>query len=104
MSAQISTQVLDVFLISGDMCIRRTTPGIDFIKQKIETAIQKNEKIIFDWCKVKVMTVSFIDEIMPELIIKYGPEILEKNIEFNPELTGFLKDQLDNGVKSRVNT
>lgn len=100
----MSAQVLDIFLISGDMCIRRTTPGIDLIKKKIEIAIQKNEKIIFDWSKVKVMTVSFVDEIMPELIIKYGNEILEKNIEFNPPLTGFLKDQLDNGVKNRVNT
>jgi hypothetical protein len=96
--------ILDIFLISGDMCIRRTTPGISMIKEKIEITIQQNKKIIFDWSRVKVMTVSFIDEIMPELIIKYGKEILEKNIEFRPELTGFLKDQLDNGVNNRVNT
>ena len=88
--------------LGGEFCTRRTSVGIPKILALIEGAILKNENVICDWTEVKILTPSFIDEIIPQIIIKYGKPKYDQLVSFDPILTGFLADQVDRGVKNRT--
>jgi hypothetical protein len=87
--------------LGGEFCTRRTSEAIPRIKALIEKALLNNENIVCDWTGVKILTPSFIDEIIPELIIKYGATKIQKHVSFRPVLTGFLSHQVERGVKNR---
>ena len=87
--------------IGGEFCTRRTSDAIPKIKAMIEEALLKNENVVCDWTGVKILTPSFIDEIIPELTIRHGSIKIQKYVSFNPELTGFLSHQIERGVMNR---
>ncbi len=89
--------------IAGEFCTKRDNSGIPIIIEKIETALTKNENIVCNWEGVKILTPSFIDEIMPKLIIKYGREKIDRSLSFSPPLEGFLAHQIERGIINRTN-
>ena len=88
--------------LGGEFCTRRNSQALPQIKKLIEGSILKNESVICDWTGVKILTPSFIDEFMPELILKYGIEKINALVSFNPKLEGFLAHQIERGVKNRT--
>lgn len=87
--------------LGGEFCTRRTSEAIPKIVERIEKAISENSKVICDWNGVKILTPSFIDEIVPQIIIKYGKAKYDETVSFEPQLTGFLANQVVRGVVNR---
>jgi len=87
--------------LGGAFCTRRNSTAIPTIIAKIEEAIKANESVICDWNGVKILTPSFVDEIIPHLIIKYGEEKINSLVSFDPKLEGFLAEQILRGVNAR---
>jgi hypothetical protein len=85
----------------GEFCTRRSSPAIPIIISIIESCISKNENLEIDTTGVKLIGPSFIDEILPRLIIKYGSEKVLGIVTFSPPLEGYTKDQVTIGVKNR---
>jgi hypothetical protein len=93
--------VINFLELGGEFCSRRTSEAIPLIKAQIEKALQNHSDIVCDWTGVKILTPSFIDEIIPPLILIYGADRVQKHVSFKPELTGFLSHQVERGVKNR---
>ncbi|MFN8945133.1 MAG: hypothetical protein ACK5WZ_10995 [Pseudobdellovibrionaceae bacterium] len=85
----------------GEFCTSRKSPAIEKLREVIEKSIQSNTPIEILRDGVKVLTPSFIDELLPPLVIQYGEEQVMGIISFLPPLDGYLKEQLHRGVAAR---
>lgn len=88
--------------IGGEFCTRRTSPAIPIIISKIEECLKLSQKLLINTVGVKLVGPSFIDEILPALIIKYGSDAVLSTVTFDPPLEGFTKDQIEIGVRNRT--
>ena len=86
----------------GEFCTKRTSSAIPKIKNLIIECMNKNDVLEIDTEKVKLIGPSFIDEILPPLMIQYGSEVILKSVKFIPDLEGYTKDQIAIGVKNRI--
>ncbi|PIU01251.1 MAG: hypothetical protein COT74_01745 [Bdellovibrionales bacterium CG10_big_fil_rev_8_21_14_0_10_45_34] len=87
--------------IAGEFCTRRNMPALAEIKKILVEKLEKQEPVEISTAGVKILTPSFIDELIPDLINQYGEEKVTSLISFNPPLEGFLKEQISRGVKNR---
>lgn len=87
---------------SGEFCTNRKNEGLIRVIAELKKALQSEEKVIISSNGVKILTPSYIDELIPPLAIEFGVEKVEKMITFSPPLTGFLLEQLNRGVKNRT--
>lgn len=88
--------------IAGEFCTTRNSPGLPQIISILKDCLDRNENVEIELTGVKLLTPSFIDELIPPLIIKYGKEKIDQSIVFRPALVGFVKDQIDRGVQQRL--
>lgn len=86
----------------GEICNKRTLPGIQKIKEKIKQALDSNQNLTIDRTGVKVLTPSYIDELIPQFNIDYGKDKVSKLIQFSPPLEGFLAEQVERGTNLRL--
>ena len=96
--------IINLAEVVGEFCVLRTDPQIPKLREIITQAILAEEVITIDWTQVKILTPSFLDELLPPLMISLGgkEKVMEK-ISFVPILTGFLAQQLDRGYQLRKN-
>jgi len=87
--------------IGGEFCTQRTAPSLPNLRSLIEACIEKQEPVEIETIGVKILTPSFIDELIPPLIVKFGEARIQSLITFNPPLTGFLKEQIERGTRLR---
>ena len=87
--------------VGGEFCTRRNSPSLPPLIKTLESAIEANTGVEIDRDGVKILTPSFIDELIPPLMVKYGEDVVNKLIKFTPPLDGFLKDQLARGLRAR---
>ena len=85
-----------------EFCTKRTSTTIPKLKKLIVECMNNNEVLEINTEKVKLIGPSFVDEILPSLIIQYGADRILKSVKFAPELQGYSKDQIAIGVKNRI--
>jgi len=66
--------------------------------------MNNNEILEINTEKIKLIGPSFIDEILPPLILQYGEDKILEIVKFTPDLQGYSKDQILIGVKNRQRT
>lgn len=86
---------------AGEFCTRRNSPGLPALRKLIESALEANTPIEIDRVGVKILTPSFIDELLPGIVLKFGDETVERLVTFRPPLEGFLKEQVTRGLQAR---
>ncbi len=86
---------------SGEFCTARKNKGLSQVIQILKMALEKNEKITISTTGVKILTPSYIDELIPPLVIIFGSEKIKQLVSFSPPLTGFILEQIDRGIKNR---
>lgn len=94
-------KLIRLYEISGEFCTRRNSPSLPHLRHLIEEEIVSGNQVQIDTSQVKILTPSFIDELIPPLIIKHGKELVDRLVTFSPPLTGYLKEQVERGTKSR---
>ena len=87
---------------SGEFCGRRTTPGLSQLRDLIRSRVKQSQPLIIDTVGVKTITPSYIDELLPPLMIELGKENVLNNVSFDPPLQGFALKQIERGYKNRI--
>ncbi len=95
-------KIINLAVEASEFCVRRTDASLPKIKDLVLEALNTNTELEINWINVKVLTPSYIDELIPGFILKFGEEKVNKLIKFNPLLTGFLAEQVIRGVKNRI--
>lgn len=95
------SKIIHLIEIGGEFCTERTSTSLNEMKKRLRTNIQRNEKTIIDTKGVKLITPSYVDELIPPLMIEFGAEKTLNLIEFLPPLQGFLSEQVDRGYRAR---
>jgi hypothetical protein len=85
----------------GAFCTERTHPRLPWLRDQIKHAIETNQSLNIDRSKVKIFTVSFLDEMTSELAVQFGLPIIQKVITFSPPLEPFYVEQMERGVRLR---
>ncbi len=93
--------IIDLKAEAGEFCTVRTHPKLPNLIHKIKEALLKGESVEIQWSHVKILTPSFLDELIPPLMIELGYDLLKQKVTFNPPLTGFLAEQPDRGFSNR---
>ncbi|MBF0361598.1 MAG: hypothetical protein HQK49_11335 [Oligoflexia bacterium] len=98
----MNTKTISIFDYCGPFCTQRDTAGIDKLFEILSITLEKKEKIILSRNNVKMMTVSFIDQLMVPLAITYSKDQIEKLIIFNPPLEEIFLKQIERGIRLRT--
>ena len=93
--------ILELVKVAGEFCTSRKSPALIDLKERTDACLSSDQTLEVDLLGVKVLTPSFIDEWLPDLIIKYGEDKFHRLVVFNPPLEGFLKEQITRGVALR---
>lgn len=93
--------ILKLYDFSGEFCSRRTTPGLKELKEQIRLHILNNTPITLSSENVKLITPSYIDELLPSLMVELGKEKVLNLIKFSPPLTGYALEQIERGYTNR---
>ena len=88
--------------LGGEFCTQRDNPGIVLLKAEIERALLAKNAIAIDRTGVRIVSVSFIDELLADLAVKYSVDQIEAYVQFRPPLEPFLKDQIARGSRLRT--
>jgi hypothetical protein len=85
----------------GPFCTERTHPKLAWLRSEIEHCILAKEIICFERNGVKILTPSFIDEMVSELGIKFGIAAIEHYVKFSPPLETIYLQQIERGIRLR---
>lgn len=88
--------------IGGEFCTSRKAPSIAGLRQQLDSCLENDKSVVIETAGVKILTPSYIDELIPPLMVKHGEAKVLNLIEFTPPLTGFLKEQLTRGLANRI--
>ena len=93
--------IIDLVKECGEFCTERSHPKLGWIRSQIENAIQTKALIQFNRAGIKILTPSFIDEMISELAVKYGIQAVKQYATFNPPLEAIYEAQIDRGMRMR---
>lgn len=93
--------IVQLIDFGGEFCTSRKSPAIQKLHELIENCIRKNSPLEISRDGVKVLTPSFIDELLPPLIMKHGEEKVLSLVKFSPPLNGYLEEQVHRCVAAR---
>jgi hypothetical protein len=94
--------ILKLYDYSGEFCTRRTTTGLQEIKLILRKSITSNTPIILSLEKVKLITPSYIDELLPDLMAEFGKEKVLGLVKFDQALNKYVAEQIERGFKNRI--
>jgi hypothetical protein len=60
--------------IGGEFCTRRTDPSLARLRETVEACIANGQAVEIDLTGIKILTPSFIDELIPPLNVKFGSD------------------------------
>lgn len=92
---------LNLYDFSGEFCSRRTTPGLQNLKKKLHQLLTTNTSVLLSTAKVKIITPSYVDELLPSLMIEFGKDKVLTLIKFDPPLAGYAAEQIERGYNNR---
>jgi hypothetical protein len=87
---------------SGEFCTRRNDPFLPQIISELEKNINQNITTTIDRTGVKSFTVSYLDELIVPLILKYPEKKILELILFSPILEAHLLEQIERGQRLRT--
>lgn len=90
--------------ICSEFCTERTSPGLDTLHHEVQSALDAGETIQIDRSGVKILTTSFIDELLSALAVRFTIEKVRNQILFSPELEPMHWEQVERGVRLRSRT
>ena len=71
------------------------------VREKIAQTIERNEKVIFDFTGVEIITNSFADECFAKLTLKFDLPFVKAHTTFR-NATPFIKGVIANSFKERL--
>lgn len=86
---------------SGEFCTRRNSKGLVELSHAIESALQNNQKITINRSGVKILSISYVDELLSPLALKYGIDNLWSCLDIQPVLEDFYIRQVELGANRR---
>ena len=86
----------------GPFCTERTHPKLPWLRSEIENAIISKQEICIDRANVKILTPSFIDEMVSETAKKFGIQVVHQYVKFEPPLETVYLRQIERGVRLRA--
>lgn len=72
------------------------------LRQQIELALSKNEKVLLDFDEVESVSSSFADELIAKLFVSLGAITFTKNIQLK-NVNSFTKTIINACIKDRLN-
>ena len=90
--------------VAGEFCTSRKSVALPDLRSMLEKHIANQEPLIISREGVKILTPSFIDELLPGLILKFGEKQVRQFVKFEPPLDGYLAEQVHRGVAARKNS
>lgn len=94
-------EVIELMKECGEFCTERSHPKLPWLREKIENAIVSGGTVIFDRANIKILTPSFIDEMIAVVALKYGLDVVEKHVSFVPLLEPLYHQQIERGMRLR---
>lgn len=85
----------------GEFCTDRHLPEIQMLKRTIENEIKADSPVTLDRSGVKLLSVSFIDELLGDLAVQHSREKIKDLVLFNPPLENIYEEQIDRSVRLR---
>lgn len=95
------SKIIHLAIECGPFCTERGHPKISWLRSEIEQALLDKQVICFDRTNVKLLTPSFIDEMVSELAIKFGTNVIHQYVTFNPPLEAVYLKQIERGIRLR---
>jgi len=88
--------------VCGKCCTVRKNPGLEKLSHQMMDSIRKSEKTIIVRKNVKLMSVSFVDELIARLANQaVSPKSITDLVEFDHPLEEIYLDQWNRSLKSR---
>jgi hypothetical protein len=87
--------------ICGEYCTKRNNTGIDELKSELERAVSEKEILVFDRSDVKILGVSFIDELFCRIMLDNNIRNIDEIAEFVPPLEEMHLRQIERGIRLR---
>ena len=92
---------IDLLKEVGLYCKERTDPNIPRLFAQIKKELEKGGEILFSIKGVRIITPSFIDQLLGDLAKEYGPDFLKQHCKFDPALPIIFKDQFERSARLR---
>jgi hypothetical protein len=87
--------------VCGEFCTERKHPQMAQLRKWVGEAISNGEMIVFDRKGIKMLSVSFIDELLPLFAAQVGLDRLSDFVQFEPPLESVYIEQIERGVRLR---
>ncbi len=88
--------------LCGDFCTERKHPQMPLLQKWVGDALLSGEEIVFDRHGLKMLSVSFIDELLPPFAVQVGLERVMEVIRFEPPLEQVFHEQIKRGIRLRA--
>lgn len=85
----------------GEFCTARNHPKIPELHQQISACLTRAEPITIDRTGVKILSASFIDDLVPPLILRHSRQVVDQHLHFSPPLEPVYLEQIERGVRLR---
>ncbi len=87
--------------ICGLFCTKRDAPSIVKLTDIIQVCLDKNEKLSINREGVKILSVSYVDELISPFLQKISFDVFFNQISFEPPLEEFYNIQLKRSIMLR---
>ena len=86
----------------GDFCTERAQVQKSMLKSEIKETMAVGKLLSLDRSDVKLMTTSFIDELLSDFAADYGVEKVLESVLFDPPLEEIYLNQIRRGAVLRA--
>ncbi|MBL6988222.1 MAG: hypothetical protein ISR65_00500 [Bacteriovoracaceae bacterium] len=77
---------IDLISISGEFATRRDCKSLPELTKQIVSVLEHDDTIVIQREKIKILSLSFVDELLRPLIKKYSFSTISSKVHFQPEL------------------
>jgi hypothetical protein len=95
-------KIINIFEYCGAYPTTRDNPGLIDIVDLLTEALTNNERVTLNRDHTKLMTLTFIDELIVPLAMEFGRDTVETLITFDPPLEEPYVKQIERGIKLRM--
>ena len=85
----------------GEFCTARGHPAIPGLLSELRAAVASGQSVQIDRAGTKLITPSFIDELLVPLALDHGASEIRRLVVFVPTLEPILDEQIERGMRLR---
>lgn len=88
--------------LCGEFCTERTHPKMHDLRKIIIGAIDNNKVIQIEREGVRILSLSFVDALIPPILLERSEDQFHSFIKFTPPLENSYQDRIQKGVMLRL--